>query len=53
MEDLSTYYKQDFGAKETDDVVLIFHMKQDSLQDITSIKLDVTVEGDMVYAISL
>ncbi|MDD6194017.1 MAG: hypothetical protein PUB19_03845 [Lachnospiraceae bacterium] len=53
MDDLSTYYNKDFGPGTTDDVVLIFHTEQDNLQDITSLMLDVTVEGDMVYRIAL
>lgn len=53
MDDLSTYYNKDFGSGTTDDVVLIFHTKKENLQDITSLMLDVTVEGDMVYQIAL
>lgn len=53
MEDLSTYYNEGFEPGSTDDVVLIFHTKKENLQDITSLMLDVTVEGDMVYRIAL
>ncbi len=45
MEDLSTYYNRSFAAGTTDDTVLLFQVKTEYLQEITSLALQVEKQG--------
>ncbi len=45
MEDLSTYYNTAFGAGTTDDMILIFQTKTEYLNELTSMTLQVTKDG--------
>ena len=44
-EDLSTYYNTSFAAGTTDDLVLLFSVKEDALSDISNLTLQVTRDG--------
>jgi hypothetical protein len=53
MEDLSTYYNSSFAANSTDDAVLLFQVKSEYLEDISSLALQVTKQGQTYNVILL
>jgi hypothetical protein len=53
MEDLSTYYNSSFAANSTDDTVLLFQVKTEYLEDISSLALQVTKQGQTYNVILL
>lgn len=49
MSDLSTYYNKAFSAGSSDDTVLIFQTKTEYLEEITSLTLQVTKDGQTYH----